>query len=508
MRAIVIAVGYEPDMEPLNQRFPSVMTPFIDRPFIQHVIEVLAANDITRMDIVLSHLPQKVEDFLGDGTRWGCSFQYHLVKDPAAPYGQLRTISLPDKDDPVLLIHADRLINSKLSYPATLNKPVRYIYRAGSEENQESIWSGWAWITQNQVAEVPMSADYEELNTSLSEIAPDESSIIVFPPLSVKTFESVLESHSAVLTKQHSDLMLTGREVQEGIWLSRNVMLHPTATLTQPVYIGGNCRIGAGVRLGPNATIGDDCVLDGRCTVVNSIVLPGSYVGEALELNDVIIDRSSLINVRLGVSLPIGENFILGSMAGRKLVPFGVGIISRLLALFMLVLFSPFLLLTVILLKWTRKGSISHKVKVVLLPAGSSPLAWGTFFQHRFSPRARPDGDKVQVMDSRADRNSLKDFLLRFLPGLLNVVKGEMNFVGVPPRTRDEIEQMPEDWKELYLTAKAGLVTEAYIQVGSSPSEDEMYSSEAFFAVSSNVGHNLKLLFRYFGRVLGLTKRK
>ncbi len=507
MRAIVIATGYEPEMEPLNQQFPSVMTPFIDRPFIQHAIEFLAANDITQMNFVLSHLPQKIENLLGDGTRWGCSFQYHLVKDPATPYGQLRTISLPDKDEAFLLVHADRMICSRPSPPdAATDIPFMYIYRDDSKD--EPVWSGWAWITQNQVSELPMSADYENLNSFLSQKSTLESSSIVDSPLFVNTFESVLESHNAILTKDKTDLMLTGREVQDGIWLSRNVMLNPTATLTQPVYIGANCRIGAGVRLGPNATIGDDCVLDGRCIVENSIVLPESYVGEALELSDVIIDRNSLINVRLGVSLPIGEDFILGSMAGKKVIPFAISLISRILALLMFLLFSPVLLLTVVLLKTTRKGTISYKTKVVLLPAGSSPMVWKTFFQHRFSSRKKWDGSPGLVMDSRADNNGMKDFCLRFLPGLVNVIKGEMDFVGVPPRTRSEIDDMPEDWKELYLTAKAGLITEAYIQVGSNPSDDDLFSSEAFFAVASNVRHNLKLLFRYFGRVLGLIKQK
>ena len=49
----------------------------------------------------------------------------------------------------------------------------------------------------------------------------------------------------------------------------------------------------------------------------------------------------------------------------------------------------------------------------------------------------------------------------RFLPGLLHVATGHLAFVGLPPRTREEILRLPHDWQALYLRGKAGLVTEA-----------------------------------------------
>ena len=73
MRAIVIATGEAPDMTGLSERYPAPMLPLVDRPFIQHVVEILVDQGVTVFDFVLSHQPEKIEEVLGDGTRWGCA---------------------------------------------------------------------------------------------------------------------------------------------------------------------------------------------------------------------------------------------------------------------------------------------------------------------------------------------------------------------------------------------------------------------------------------------------
>ncbi len=78
-----------------------------------------------------------------------------------------------------------------------------------------------------------------------------------------------------------------------------------------------------------------------------------------------------------------------------------------------------------------------------------------------------------------------------------------MRLVGVAPRTADEIAELNDDWKELYLHAKAGLINEAFVQYGDSPSEDELFSAEAFYSAMGGFMHDLKLFFGYVERILG-----
>ena len=103
---------------------------------------------------------------------------------------------------------------------------------------------------------------------------------------------------------------MTANEVEPGIWLSRNINLHPTAHLIPPVYIGQDCRIDKGVFLGPNAIIGHNCVIDSDSTITESVIFSGSYVGQGLELSQVMVDRNRLINTHMGTDITIVDDFI------------------------------------------------------------------------------------------------------------------------------------------------------------------------------------------------------
>jgi lipopolysaccharide/colanic/teichoic acid biosynthesis glycosyltransferase len=312
---------------------------------------------------------------------------------------------------------------------------------------------------------------------------------MVTKPLGVRTFDELLDSQRRVLAKEFDGLMLGGREVEERVWLSRNVSLHPTARIIPPVFIGENSRIGQGVQLGPNAAIGKNCVLDTRCTVADSKVFQGSFVGEALELSEVMVDKNRLVNVRFGVAVSVTDDFILGSMADRQFGKWFSSIVSRLVAALLLIVTWPVLLLTALFLKVFRKGPVLNKTEVVELPADIDEIGWRTFGRWSFSANANGSA-------------GFRSLFLDFLPALVNVARGEMRFVGVRPRTRQEIQALPHDWRALYLKAKSGIVSEALVHYGLMPADDDLYSAEAFYSVAAGFGHDLKLLFGYAARML------
>jgi lipopolysaccharide/colanic/teichoic acid biosynthesis glycosyltransferase len=472
------------------------MFPLVDRPFVQHVVEVLVEQGVTEFDFILHHAPEKIERLLGDGGRWGSRFRFHLARDPARPYRLLRGAGLKGGQEPLLLVHADRLPDAQIAgiSPAPEGAALFCWRRRGDSSNGRAgggaRWTGWAWLSAPCLAGLPGDPDEDGLGAYLASVARRKGAFVEVPePLSAQSPEALLAAHRRVLTKSFTGLLLTGRETDEGIWMSRNVSLHPTARLIPPVYIGENCRIGAGAQLGPNTAVGRDCVLDARCSVAHSAIFPGSYVGEALELADVVVDRNRLINVRVGTAVSVADAFILGDVADSHLREWSSGALSRVTAVALLALAWPVLLATALWLKLTRNGPVFHRRGVVRLPAPPDEAAWREFHLWSFSPDAAPGG-------------GVRDLLLRFLPALVNVARGELHLVGVPPRTRGEIRALPRDWQALYLRAKAGVVTEASVHCGDAPTPDELYSAEAFYAATAGVRRDLKLLIGYVCRAL------
>lgn len=508
MRAIIIATGEAAGVAPLDERCPVPLIPLVDRPFIQHIIEIFAGQGVTHYDIVLCHCPEKIEHFLGEGERWGSRITYHLAREPARAYRFLKTIEL-DGESPerILFGHADRLPKIDLKQAessATGAGPRLFCWRDPDPDAEPPWhWTGWALMTPAQLLALPTDADEKRIEAHLMNGAAAESCRVeTTAPLSMETFAGILAAHHAVLAKEFPGLLPLGRETDPGIWIARNVVLHPTARIAAPVYIGADCQVGLGVHLGPHAVVGSGCVLDSHCTVTNSIILMGSYIGEGLELEDVIVDKNRLINARFGGAVTVSDEFILGSLSDTQLSRLIASILARVLALVLLIVAGPVLLIIALCLKICRQGPVLHGKTVVRLPASAADIGDRTYSLWSFSPEALSDWGTPRMI-----RTSPRDFCLRFLPALINIAKGDLGFVGVPPRSAEEIENLSHDWRMLYLHAKAGIVTEASVRYAADPTDDELYAAEGFYAVTAGWLHDLKLLLGFLVRVLRSTVR-
>lgn len=502
MKAIVFAPGDEPGIAPLNERCPAAMLTLFDRPFIQHVVEYFAEQKVSEFLFVLHHFPERIEQCLGDGSRWGVRIHFQLARDPQRPYRGLKSMAfVQGLNEAVLFGHANRLPMLDLNAIPTGELGAHPLIISTQPAGEQSLrrfdtWSGWSIETPNHLATIPPDADELAVFQHLSNAATEErhwretASV-----LDVRSYQGFLNSHLAVLDKKHTGLMLHGREVDPQIWLSRNVVLHPTVKITPPVYIAENCQIALGAKLGPYAVVGSDCLLDEHCTVTQAVIFPGSYVGEALELNEVIVDRNRLINARLGAAVTITDNFILGSMAERHVTGNLQRLLSRMMAGILLVLALPLFLATVLVLRIARSGPLLHRKSAVRLPTSVDEQAWRTFELRVFQPWEAGIGAAHETC-------TLGSLFCRLLPSLWAIVKGDLCFVGVPPRSAEELRELPPDWRALYVQSKTGVVTEASVRFDSAPNEDELFMAEAYYVATASWHYDLRLIVRYVGRCL------
>ncbi|MDM8538169.1 sugar transferase [Desulfobacterales bacterium HSG17] len=509
MNTVVIATRKPATMKILGERYSATMLPLMDRPFIQHVIEYLVKQNITQFDLILSHLPENVESLFENGERWGAQFHYHLARDPEACYTALKRINLQNEE--TLLVHADRLIQSDIvsSKPTPLTAPLLYCHQAESEPENEldKTWSGWAWIPPRCLAGLSEDADEKSLLSFLKVSHADYAPID--KPLSVQTAADLLDSSRSVLAGKGSQLLVSGKEAEPGIWLSRNVSLHPESTLTAPLYIGENCRIEKKVRLGPNTVVGADCLVEQKTIIADTIICPGSFIGEGLELKNALVDKNCLVNTQQGLELPITEDFILGSLKSNskglsRLQKF----VEQVTAVLLLLLTLPFTITTAAYLKLFRKGQVLQCTKALRLPTLVDPSTWKYFPLYHFNDINPPDtniaGITADLPATRQIGHGWLSFFLFVLPGFFSIAKGDLSFVGVAPRTKAEVLSLPEDWCSLYIKSKPGIITEAMVNFGSKPSLDELYAAESFYAVKSGWIYDLKILGKYLCQLVGL----
>ncbi len=485
MKAVIICNGLNPALHGLDECQPGAMLPFGDRPFLQHVVEYLALAGPRDFEFVLTHLPEKVEKYFGDGSRWGCRFTYHLASNIEHSWRVLRNICA-GFDGKVLLASSDGLpVLQDLSVAIASESAIL----CGRYQERLS-WSGWACFDAKSAPSLFPNVPATGISDHLLGLSASGEirQVPIEHWVNCQTPEGILQSQYLLLKDQVPGLMINGNKADKEICIGHGATIHPTARLVSPLFIGPNCRIGARVVAGPGSVISENCIIDDDTCVVNSMTTPGTYIGQGLELDGVIIDRNRLVNSRLGTACLISESFLVGSLSAAYTAPLLRGVADRVVALFfyfftlpvLLVMFARSLFLSAIAMKSSE---------FVRLPASEDSRAFETCSRSTFTGSAPPS-------------TRWQHFTHEFVPGLLPVVRGQLSLVGVPPRSVQTIQQMPADWRSVYLSCKAGLVTETLTAYGVNPSAEEAYSCDAFYRAMESTTYDCRLLLRYLGQVL------
>jgi len=501
MIGVIVVPGISPAMHGLDADRSLALLPLVDRPALQHVVESLVAQDILRIEFIVGHAPQRVEALFGNGDRWGSRFRYHLATDPEHPYRSLRVIH-EIKSEAWLLLHAER-------FPIVDFEAVRRHETTLYYEADETILSGPSSLDEDPLgslrwggaARFPLGASIEdfanftpkELSRYFEDRALAGSATVLATArwIDFATPANLLLSQTKLLQQKLKGLTISGLELQPNIWVSRNTIIHPGATLIPPIYIGPNTRISDGVTLGPNTVIGSNCFIDAGTTIENSLILMGSYVGQSLELNQTVVARTLLVNVRLDTTINVAEDFLLGRVANPHLRSLMRHLLQPALALLLFVLLLPISLLS---LAWYRfvKNIPLTTVKMETIPLIDRPATGETYNLPCLGTDAWSTPRKA----------GWAAFTRQFLPGLIAVFLGKIGFVGLPPRTRETIQNLPDEWQSLYTDGKSGLITEASVASADRTDEMQLYLADAYYDVQNSWKHDLKLTLRYFAALI------
>lgn len=72
----LLAGGLSTRLRPLTARTPKSMVPVAGTPFIDHQLRLLAGQGIQKVVICIGYLGEQIEEYLGDGSRFGCEVLY------------------------------------------------------------------------------------------------------------------------------------------------------------------------------------------------------------------------------------------------------------------------------------------------------------------------------------------------------------------------------------------------------------------------------------------------
>ena len=107
MKAMILAAGKGERMRPLTLATPKPLVPVAGVPLIVYHLRALAAAGFTEVVINHAWLGQQIEDYLGDGSRYGLRINYSAEGEPLETGGGIfRALPLLG-NEPFLVVNGD-----------------------------------------------------------------------------------------------------------------------------------------------------------------------------------------------------------------------------------------------------------------------------------------------------------------------------------------------------------------------------------------------------------------
>jgi D,D-heptose 1,7-bisphosphate phosphatase len=113
MQLIILAGGRGTRMGELARQLPKPMLPIAGKPLLEHQIELARRYGITDVILLTGHLGDVIEDYFGDGSRFGVRIRYHREELPLGTAGALKEIEDWIEDD-FLVFYGDIVMDVAL----------------------------------------------------------------------------------------------------------------------------------------------------------------------------------------------------------------------------------------------------------------------------------------------------------------------------------------------------------------------------------------------------------
>jgi len=105
-QAVILAGGKGTRLRPITDTRPKPMVEIHGRPFLEYLVEMLRDHGFERILMLLGYLPGVIQDYFGDGRKWGLEISYSVtaVEDET---GRRLKLAEPYLDPCFLLMYCD-----------------------------------------------------------------------------------------------------------------------------------------------------------------------------------------------------------------------------------------------------------------------------------------------------------------------------------------------------------------------------------------------------------------
>ena len=334
MKAVIMAGGFGTRIHPLTISMPKPMIPLINRPIMEHIVNLLKQHGVTDLVLSLFHQPETIKKYFGDGSEFGVHITYVTPLEDFGTAGAVKAAArhlterfmiisgdlLTDFDlSKVIAFHAEKKASATITL-TSVTDPLQFGVVITDQESRITKFlekPGWGEVFSDTI-----NTGIYILEPEVLELIPDgenrDWAKDVFPEMlrngdallgcnmqgywaDIGNPEAYLEAcqdifHGKVAV-QIAEPSLTADST---IFINPGALVDEQATLSGMVVLGDNTRIQGNAHL-------SNCILGRNCLVEEGAVLEDAVLWD----NVYIKTGTKVTGANLGHRVRVGQRAII-----------------------------------------------------------------------------------------------------------------------------------------------------------------------------------------------------
>lgn len=329
MKAIILVGGEGTRLRPLTCQIPKAMVPVVNRPFLEQVVERLKSHGIDTIILTLCYLPERIQSYFGDGSRFGVKMVYIEEKAPLGTAGAVKNAESL-LDSPFFVLNGD--IFSDLDYTAMMalhrdrgavatialtpvqdvtmygvvetadgGKVERFVEKPKPDEVNTNMINAGTYILEPSVLHnvppgIPFSFERQLFPSLLSQ----KQRVFGFPSygywIDIGKPEKYLELNYRLLTDPDPGDKRAAGAGTPGVRIGKGSSVHLSAVLEGPITIGEGCTIEADVMIKGPSAVGSGCRIGRGARLDRVILWDNVSIGANANLEHCVVASNCLVN--------------------------------------------------------------------------------------------------------------------------------------------------------------------------------------------------------------------
>lgn len=346
MKAMILAAGRGTRLQPLTHELPKPMIPLLGKPVMEYIVEQLAAHGFNDIMVNVSYLPESIENYFGDGRRWGVNIGYsfegriekgNVISEPLGSAGGIKRIHEFGNffDDTFLVVCGDAIFDLDLTEilrkhrqsAAKASVVVKQVDKqlvsnygvalcdergmissfqekpAVDEAKSTLVNTGIYLLEPEIIEQIPHAETYDIGSQLLPNLIKKNipfhaiESESPFHWIDIGQLSDYWNANQQLMRGTMHGVSMPGTEVAPGVWTGINVNVDwENVAIEGPVYIGANSKIESGCEIHGPTWISHGCHLQSDSKVGRSILFEHTLLRKNGAIFDSVVFGSRCVD--------------------------------------------------------------------------------------------------------------------------------------------------------------------------------------------------------------------